>query len=107
MKNQELFDNNYNGFKTGNPRHKDVERQPLAERVRPEDLGSFIGQEHLLGEGKALKLIIESGHLPSMILWGPPGCGKTSLARILAGIFNYSFHSFSAVVSGIRELKQL
>ncbi len=107
MKNQELFDNNYNGFKTGSLQHKEVERQPLAERMRPEDFESFIGQKHLLGEGKALKLIIESGHLPSMILWGPPGCGKTSLARILAGIFNYSFHSFSAVVSGIRELKQL
>ena len=82
-------------------------REPLAERVRPKNLNSFIGQKQLLDKGKPLRLIIESGYLPSIILWGPPGCGKTSLARILAQMFNYSFHSFSAVVSGIRELKEL
>ncbi|RKX86303.1 MAG: replication-associated recombination protein A [Spirochaetes bacterium] len=82
-------------------------REPLAERMRPKDLDSFIGQRQLLGKGKPLRLIIDSGYLPSLILWGPPGCGKTSLARILAELFNYSFHSFSAVVSGIRELKEL
>ena len=82
-------------------------RKPLAERMRPRNLDEFIGQRHLLGEGKALDIIIKSGHLPSLILWGPPGCGKTSLAYILAKIFGYSFHPFSAVVSGIRELKNL
>lgn len=86
---------------------KNNSREPLAERIRPKDLNSFIGQKQLLDKGKPLRLIIESGYLPSLILWGPPGCGKTSLARILAELFNYSFHSFSAVVSGIRELKEL
>ncbi len=82
-------------------------RTPLAERMRPRTLEEYIGQKHLLGPGKALRLILDSGHLPSLILWGPPGCGKSSLARILATRFEYDFHFFSAVVSGIRELKDL
>jgi putative ATPase len=82
-------------------------REPLAERMRPRSLEEFIGQTHLLGPGKALRLIIDSGHLPSIIFWGPPGCGKSSLARILASQFGYDFHFFSAVVSGIKELKDL
>ncbi len=82
-------------------------REPLAERMRPRSLEEFIGQTHLLGPGKALRLIIDSGHLPSIIFWGPPGCGKSSLARILAQRFGYAFHFFSAVVSGIKELKDL
>jgi putative ATPase len=80
---------------------------PLAERMRPRNLDEFVGQSRLLGKGKALCLIIESGYLPSLIFWGPPGCGKSSLARILASHFEYDFHPFSAVVSGIRELKDL
>jgi putative ATPase len=83
------------------------EREPLAERMRPRNLDEYVGQSHLLGSGKALRLIIDSGHLPSIIFWGPPGCGKSSLARILSMHFGYSFHFFSAVVSGIRELKDL
>jgi putative ATPase len=83
------------------------QREPLAERMRPRSLDEYVGQSHLLGAGKALRLIIESGHLPSIIFWGPPGCGKSSLARILSAHFGYSFHFFSAVVSGIRELKDL
>ncbi len=75
--------------------------------MRPRKLEEYIGQKHLLGPGKALRLILDSGHLPSLILWGPPGCGKSSLARILATRFEYDFHFFSAVVSGIRELKDL
>jgi putative ATPase len=82
-------------------------REPLAERMRPQSLDDFIGQKHLLGEGKTLRIILDSGHLPSLIFWGPPGCGKSSLARILALRFGYNFHFFSAVVSGIRELKDL
>jgi putative ATPase len=80
---------------------------PLAERMRPRSLDELIGQTHILGKGKSLRLIIDSGHLPSLIFWGPPGCGKSSLARILAQHFDYTFHFFSAVVSGIRELKDL
>ncbi len=82
-------------------------RIPLAERMRPRKLEDFIGQRHLLGRGKTLDLIVKSGFLPSLILWGPPGCGKTTLAYILASIFKYPFHPFSAVTSGIGELKSL
>ena len=82
-------------------------REPLAERMRPRTLEEYVGQTGILGPGKALRLVLESGHLPSLIFWGPPGCGKSSLARIIAKQFNYSFHFFSAVVSGIRELKDL
>ncbi|HVO37573.1 MAG TPA: replication-associated recombination protein A [Spirochaetia bacterium] len=82
-------------------------REPLAERMRPRSLEEFVGQSHLLGPGKALRLLLDSGHLPSLIFWGPPGCGKSSLARIIAQRMGYAFHFFSAVVSGIRELKDL
>jgi putative ATPase len=82
-------------------------REPLAERMRPRALEEFVGQSRILGPGKALRLVLDSGHLPSLIFWGPPGCGKSSLARIIANRFQYSFHFFSAVVSGIRELKDL
>jgi putative ATPase len=75
--------------------------------MRPRTLEEFVGQLRALGAGKALRLVLESGHLPSLIFWGPPGCGKSSLARIIATQFGYSFHFFSAVVSGIRELKDL
>jgi putative ATPase len=82
-------------------------REPLAERMRPRTLEEFVGQQRILGSGRALRLVLDSGHLPSLIFWGPPGCGKSSLARIIANRFEYSFHFFSAVVSGIRELKDL
>jgi putative ATPase len=82
-------------------------REPLAERMRPRTIEEFVGQSRILGPGRALKLVLDSGHLPSLIFWGPPGCGKSSLARIIAHRFGYSFHFFSAVVSGIRELKDL
>jgi putative ATPase len=90
-----------------NPISSQSPREPLAERMRPRTLEEFVGQSRILGPGKALRLVLESGHLPSLIFWGPPGCGKSSLARIIAKTFNYSFHFFSAVVSGIRELKDL
>ena len=73
---------------------------PLAERMRPDDINGFAGQKHLLGEGKFLKNILLSNELPSMILWGPPGCGKTTLARIMAKKTDAEFVSFSAVLSG-------
>jgi putative ATPase len=85
----------------------ELTRAPLAERMRPRVLEELIGQSHLLGPGKALRLIIDSGHLPSIIFWGPPGCGKSSLARILSARFGLDFHFFSAVISGIKELKDL
>jgi putative ATPase len=75
--------------------------------MRPRTIEEFVGQPRILGPGRALRLVIDSGHLPSLIFWGPPGCGKSSLARIIASRFGYSFHFFSAVVSGIRELKDL
>jgi putative ATPase len=80
---------------------------PLAERMRPRTLGEFTGQEHLLGEGKFLWNAARSGKLPSMILWGPPGCGKTTLAGILARSAKAEFIAFSAVLSGVKEIREV
>ena len=79
--------------------------QPLASRLRPESLEAFVGQQHLLGEGKVLRRLIESDHITSMIFWGPPGVGKTTLARIIANRTKATFIDFSAVTSGIKEIK--
>ena len=79
--------------------------QPLAERLRPRNLDEFCGQEHLVGEGKILRRIIESDSVGSMIFWGPPGVGKTTLARIIAHMTKAKFIDFSAVTSGIKEIK--
>ena len=79
--------------------------QPLAARLRPRTLGEFVGQRHLLGPGKVLTRLIESDHLSSMIFWGPPGVGKTTLARIIARSTKATFIDFSAVTSGIREIR--
>ena len=81
--------------------------RPLAERLRPRDLDEFCGQEHLLGEGKILRRIIESDGVGSMIFWGPPGVGKTTLARIIARRTQAKFVDFSAVTSGIKEIKSV
>lgn len=78
---------------------------PLAERMRPQTLQDFAGQRHLMDEGKVLRDTIEKGHIYSMILWGPPGTGKTTLARIVAHASNCHFISFSAVLSGVREIR--
>jgi putative ATPase len=81
--------------------------QPLAERMRPRTLDEFIGQEKLLGTGKPLRVQIESDNLSSMLLWGPPGCGKTTLARLIARLTKSDFTSFSAVLTGIKEIKEV
>ena len=80
-------------------------KRPLAERMRPERLEDFIGQEHVLGPGKPLRRQIERDELTSIILWGPPGVGKTTLARLIARITSCEFLPFSAVLSGIKEIK--
>jgi putative ATPase len=80
-------------------------KRPLAERMRPESLDDFIGQEHILGPGKPLRRQIERDELSSIILWGPPGVGKTTLARIIARVSRSEFIPFSAVLSGIKEIK--
>lgn len=78
---------------------------PLAERMRPRSLEEFVGQEHLLAPGKPLRILIERGEPHSMILWGPPGTGKTTLARLIAASSRCDFLPFSAVLSGIKEIK--
>lgn len=83
------------------------ENLPLAARLRPRTLSEFAGQTHLLGEGKVLRRLIESDKIGSMIFWGPPGVGKTTLARIIAGRTKANFIDFSAVTSGIKEIKQV
>jgi putative ATPase len=81
--------------------------QPLAERMRPRTLDEFVGQEKLLGPGKPLRVQIETDNLSSMLLWGPPGCGKTTLARVIARITKSEYVAFSAVLSGIKEIKEV
>ncbi|MCH5461904.1 replication-associated recombination protein A [Lactobacillus sp. LC28-10] len=83
------------------------QNDPLASRVRPKDLDQFVGQQHLLGKGKILREIIESDQVSSMIFWGPPGVGKTTLAEIIAHKTNSSFLSFSAVDSSISKIKKI
>ena len=80
-------------------------RQPLAEALRPKTLAEVIGQRHLLGPGKPLRLAFESGQPHSMILWGPPGVGKTTLARLTANAFDCEFIALSAVFSGVKDIR--
>ena len=81
--------------------------KPLAERMRPQQLTSFAGQKHLLGEGKLLWRLLEENTLPSLLLWGPPGTGKTTLARILSRSTGADFIFFSAVLAGVKEIRQI
>ena len=78
---------------------------PLAERLRPKNIGEVIGQRHLLGPGKPLAVAFASGKPHSMILWGPPGVGKTTLARLMADAFNADFIALSAVLSGVKDIR--
>jgi len=80
---------------------------PLAERMRPKTLGEFVGQEHIVGKGKPLRKMIEKGHLTSVILWGPPGSGKTSLARLIAEYTQSHFEQFSAVTAGVADIRRI
>lgn len=91
MEQKSLFENEVN--------------QPLASRLRPQSLDEFVGQAHLIGEGKILRRLIEDDKISSMIFWGPPGVGKTTLASIIANKTNSAFINFSAVTSGIKEIK--
>jgi len=94
MEQMTIFDTNMNN-------------QPLAARLRPRGLEDFVGQTHLLGEGKILRRLIEEDKISSMVFWGPPGVGKTTLARIIAGRTKSAFIDFSAVTSGIREIREV
>ena len=80
---------------------------PLASRLRPETLEEFAGQKHLIGEVKILRRLIENDQISSMIFWGPPGVGKTTLASIIAAKTHARFINFSAVTSGIKEIKEV
>lgn len=81
--------------------------QPLAERLRPKDLDSYFGQQHLVGEGAVLRKMIDSGNISSFILWGPPGVGKTTLARIIATKLDRPFYTLSAVSSGVKDVREV
>ena len=80
---------------------------PLAERMRPQNLSEYIGQEHILGPNSGLRRAIESGHIPSMIFWGPPGVGKTTLAQIIAQTVKRPFHQLSAINSGVKDIREI
>ena len=81
--------------------------QPLAERLRPATIDDYIGQEHLIGEGAVLRKMIESGKISSFLLWGPPGVGKTTLAKIIANTLNRPFHTLSAINSGVKDIRDV
>ena len=81
--------------------------QPLAERLRPRTLDEYIGQQHLVGEGAVLRKMIDAGRIPSFILWGPPGVGKTTLAQIIANKLETPFYTLSAVTSGVKDVREV
>ncbi len=80
---------------------------PLAEILRPKSLDEYIGQQHLVGQGAVLRTLIDSGNIPSMIFWGPPGIGKTTLAMIISRTLNRPFHTLSAISSGVKEVREV
>jgi len=81
--------------------------QPLAERMRPKTLDDYIGQKHLVGQGAVLRKMIEGGRIPSFILWGPPGVGKTTLAQIIANKLDAPFYTLSAISSGVKDVREV
>lgn len=92
----------------GHIRRRDADiMTPLAELLRPTTLDNYIGQRHLVGEGAVLRTLIESGKIPSMIFWGPPGIGKTTLATIISRTLNRPFHTLSAISSGVKEVREV
>ena len=80
---------------------------PLAEQLRPTSLDTYIGQQHLVGKDAVLRSLIESGRIPSMILWGPPGIGKTTLATIISQTLNRPFYVLSAINSGVKDVRDV
>src|SRR6478735_685273 len=80
---------------------------PLAERLRPTTLDQLAGQQHLTGKGSILRTAIESGRLPSMILWGPPGVGKTTIAHIISQTLGVDFYTLSAISSGVKDVREV
>ena len=99
---------NMNLFQNIPPADEPIDKtRPLADRMRPRTLDEFVGQEHILGPGKALRVQIERDDTGSLIFWGPPGVGKTTLAKIIARMTHADFVEFSAVMTGIKEIKQV
>lgn len=96
---EDLFDDNLN--------QKLAKQAPLPDRMRPRTLDDFVGQEQVVGKNKMLRQLIENDEVPSMIFWGPPGSGKTTLAKVIANLTNSIFISFSAVTSGVKELREI
>src|SRR5689334_25310060 len=80
---------------------------PLAERMRPQSLDDLVGQQHLTGKKSVLRTAIENGKIPSMILWGPPGTGKTTIANIIANTLKASFFQLSAISSGVKDVREV
>src|ERR1700743_1180305 len=94
-------------FRAIQPEEESLAGRPLADRMRPQTLDEFIGKKEWLGPGKPLRVQIERDDLTSMLFWGPPGCGKTTLARVIARRTKSEFVPFSAVMSGIKEIKEV
>jgi putative ATPase len=80
---------------------------PLAERIRPKTLEEYVGQDHLTQSGKPLRLMLEHGEISSMIFWGPPGVGKTTLARLVANHIEAEFHQLNAVAAGVKDVREI